>query len=106
MKAVALEEGAGDDEDLEADLPPRPVGRIHSVKVSLAIILVIVSQILGISKVRHVTHSHHLINYQKLTRRQILNQYMWDGGYYRFLLVRLRTSSLFELASSALILDK
>ncbi|KAL5351998.1 hypothetical protein ACLOAV_003862 [Pseudogymnoascus australis] len=69
IKAVALEEGTGEDDDgdLEAELPVRPTARVHSIKVSLAIMLVILTQILGVSK--------------------LLNEYTWDGGYWRFALV-------------------
>lgn len=51
MKAIALEEGVDDDEDIEVELPLRLVVRVYLVKVSLAIILVIVWQTLRISKV-------------------------------------------------------
>lgn len=56
IKAVALEEGTGEDDDgdLEAELPVRPTARVHSIKVSLAIMLVILTQILGVSKVSHL----------------------------------------------------
>lgn len=51
-KAVALEEAEDEDsDDLEKALPPRPEGRVHAIKVSVAIMLVIVSQCLGVSKV-------------------------------------------------------
>lgn len=37
-KAVALEEGADDDDpDLEAGTSPRPILRVHSFKISLAV---------------------------------------------------------------------
>ncbi|KAK9413593.1 hypothetical protein SUNI508_11802 [Seiridium unicorne] len=69
MKAVALEEGEEDDAgDLEANQAPRPAARLHSVKISLAIMLVIITQSLGVSK--------------------LLNQYWWDGHWNRFILVR------------------
>ena len=51
IKAVALEEADGDDEDLEKGLPPRPTNRMHTVKISLAIMLVILTQTLGVAKV-------------------------------------------------------
>jgi hypothetical protein len=55
MKAVAMEEGDDEDDvDLEAELPPRPVARIHTVKISSAIVLVVASQFLGISKVSSI----------------------------------------------------
>lgn len=53
-KAVALEEGTVEDDtpvDLEGNLPPRPAHRIHAVKISLAIMLVILTQSLGVSRV-------------------------------------------------------
>ncbi|KAH6999207.1 glycosyl transferase family group 2-domain-containing protein [Ilyonectria sp. MPI-CAGE-AT-0026] len=63
-KAVALEEGDG--EDVESAVPPRPRLRIHAFKIGFAIMLVIVTQSLAVSK--------------------LLNQYMWDGGKLRFAL--------------------
>lgn len=53
MKAVALEEKDDEDDgdDLEGQVGPRPHARVHTVKVSLAIMLVILTQILGVSKV-------------------------------------------------------
>lgn len=53
IKAAALEERTEEDEDLEAALPPRPMARVHSIKISLAIMLVILTQFLGVSKVQH-----------------------------------------------------
>jgi hypothetical protein len=53
-KAVALEEGTEEDEipvDLEGNLAPRPVHRIHAFKISIAIMLVILTQSLGVSRV-------------------------------------------------------
>jgi hypothetical protein len=51
-KAVALEEGEDDDSpDLEQNLAPRPALRIHAIKISLAIMLVILTQSLGVSRV-------------------------------------------------------
>jgi hypothetical protein len=51
-KAVALEEGLDDDDgDLESNLVPRPVVRVHSIKIGIAIMLVILTQCLGISRV-------------------------------------------------------
>ena len=60
MKAVAMEEGNEENnEDLEAALPPRARPLLHTIKVSLAIVLVIVTQGLGIVKVSQVPiHSH------------------------------------------------
>ncbi|KAL5327520.1 hypothetical protein ACEPPN_005219 [Leptodophora sp. 'Broadleaf-Isolate-01'] len=67
IKAAALEERTEEDEDLEAALPPRPMARVHSIKISLAIMLVILTQFLGVSK--------------------LVNEYSWDGGYLRFLIM-------------------
>ena len=53
-KAVALEEGGDEDEtavDLEGNLAPRPAHRIHAFKISFAIMLVILTQSLGVSRV-------------------------------------------------------
>lgn len=53
-KAVALEEGGDEDEtavDLEGNLAPRPANRIHAFKISFAIMLVILTQSLGVSRV-------------------------------------------------------
>ncbi|KAJ5131968.1 hypothetical protein N7448_006126 [Penicillium atrosanguineum] len=69
-KAVALEEGTEEDEtpvDLEGNLAPRPAHRIHAFKISFAIMLVILTQALGVSR--------------------LINEYAWDGGYIRFALV-------------------
>jgi hypothetical protein len=56
MKAIALEEGENGEEDdgtdLEANQAPRPTARLHAVKISVAIMLVIITQALGVSKVR------------------------------------------------------
>jgi hypothetical protein len=52
MKAIAMEEGDEDEEDVEAGIPPRPITNVASVKVGLAVILVIVTQIAGIANVR------------------------------------------------------
>ncbi|KAL4888330.1 glycosyl transferase family group 2-domain-containing protein [Aspergillus ambiguus] len=81
-KAVALEEGLEDDElDLERNTRPRPVLLVHTLKISLAIMLVIVTQCLGISR--------------------LLNEYLWDGGYTRFALVSfffiVLVTSVFQL---------
>lgn len=52
MKAVALEEGATEeDDDLEGSVPVRPIARLHSVKIALAMMLVVFTQAVGISKV-------------------------------------------------------
>ncbi|PMD21641.1 hypothetical protein NA56DRAFT_625597 [Hyaloscypha hepaticicola] len=67
-KAVALEEGAGEDEDdVEGSLPKRPVSRVHSVKISIAMMLVVFTQAVGISK--------------------LVGEYTWDGRWLPFLLV-------------------
>lgn len=53
-KAVALEEGIEEDNtpvDLEGNLAPRPAHRIHAFKISFAIMLVILTQALGVSRV-------------------------------------------------------
>lgn len=53
-KAVALEEGPEEDNtpvDLEGNLAPRPAHKIHAFKISFAIMLVILTQSLGVSKV-------------------------------------------------------
>lgn len=53
-KAVALEEKTEEDEtpvDLEGNLAPRPAHRIHAFKISFAIMLVILTQSLGVSRV-------------------------------------------------------
>lgn len=53
-KAVALEEGTEEDDtpvDLEGNLAPRPAHRIHAFKISFAIMLVILTQALGVSRV-------------------------------------------------------
>jgi hypothetical protein len=50
MKAVAMEEGE-EDEDVESGIPPRPITNVASIKVGLAMILVIVTQLAGIANV-------------------------------------------------------
>ncbi|KAF4963889.1 hypothetical protein FSARC_8142 [Fusarium sarcochroum] len=67
QRAVALEENEDDNDDLERDAPARPKLKIHAFKISLAIMLVIITQSLGITK--------------------LLNEYYWDGGMARFGLV-------------------
>ncbi|KAJ5986604.1 hypothetical protein N7451_010969 [Penicillium sp. IBT 35674x] len=78
-KAVALEEGEDeDDTDLEAASAPRPAIRIHAFKISFAIMLVILTQSLGVSR--------------------LLNEFSWDGGYTRFaLVVTIPPLALFSL---------
>lgn len=51
---MALEEGVEEDEaplDLEGNLAPRPAHRVHAFKISFAIMLVILTQALGVSRV-------------------------------------------------------
>lgn len=58
MKAVALEEGQEDEStDLEANQAPRPQARLHTLKISIAIMLVIITQSLGVSKVRDLYYA-------------------------------------------------
>ncbi|KAF9890520.1 hypothetical protein FE257_005925 [Aspergillus nanangensis] len=78
-KAVALEEGEDDEQlDLEKNATARPVLRVHSVKISLAIMLVILTQSLGVSR--------------------LLNEYRWDGQFTRFaLVVTMPPLALFSL---------
>ncbi|RHZ63639.1 uncharacterized protein CDV56_109291 [Aspergillus thermomutatus] len=72
-KAVALEEGEEEDApDLEQNAAPRPALRAHAIKISLAIMLVILTQSLGVAR--------------------------WDGGYTRFaLVVTIPPLALFSL---------
>ena len=51
MKAVAMEEGDEDEEEVESGVPPRPITNVASLKIGLAMILVIVTQIAGIANV-------------------------------------------------------
>ncbi|KAL2838983.1 glycosyl transferase family group 2-domain-containing protein [Aspergillus pseudoustus] len=79
-RAVALEERGDEDEepDLEKALAPRPVIRVHAVKISMAIMLVIITQALGVSR--------------------LLREYSWDGNYIRFaLVVTIPPLALFSL---------
>jgi hypothetical protein len=52
-RAVALEERGDEDEepDLEKALAPRPLVRVHAVKITFAIMLVIITQALGVARV-------------------------------------------------------
>lgn len=53
-KAVALENGEEEDDpvvDLEGNMAPRPTHRIHAFKISFAIMLVILTQSLGVARV-------------------------------------------------------
>ncbi|KAL3441664.1 glycosyl transferase family group 2-domain-containing protein [Aspergillus insuetus] len=67
-RAVALEERGDEDEepDLEKALALRPVVRVHAVKITFAIMLVIITQALGVAR--------------------LLREYSWDGNYIRFAL--------------------
>ncbi|KAJ5593912.1 uncharacterized protein N7459_000120 [Penicillium hispanicum] len=78
-KAVALEEGEEEDGvDLEGNVAPRPVLRVHTIKISIAVMLVIITQCLGISR--------------------LLNEFAWDGSYTRFaLVVTIPPLALFSL---------
>ncbi|KAF7712668.1 Glycosyl Transferase Family 2 protein [Penicillium ucsense] len=80
-KAVALEEGTAEDDaqlDLEGKVAPRPAHRIHAVKISLAIMLVILTQSLGVSR--------------------LVNEFAWDGSFIRFaLVVTIPPLALFSL---------
>jgi hypothetical protein len=53
-KAMALEEGTGEEDDLEGLVPTRPVSRVHSLKISLAMMLVVFTQVIGVSKVGYI----------------------------------------------------
>ncbi|KAL2670060.1 hypothetical protein Neosp_014941 [[Neocosmospora] mangrovei] len=66
QRAVALEENEDENEDVEGT-PIRPKLKMHAFKISLAIMLVIITQSLGITK--------------------LLNEYFWDGRASRFGLV-------------------
>ncbi len=58
---MALEEGAGEDEDdVEGSLPKRWVSRVHSIKISIAMMLVVFTQAVGISKVRSGLVQHRI----------------------------------------------
>ncbi|OOQ81930.1 hypothetical protein PEBR_40995 [Penicillium brasilianum] len=80
-KAVALEEGIEEDNtpvDLEGNLAPRPAHRVHAFKISFAIMLVILTQALGVSR--------------------LINEFAWDGSYTRFaLVVTIPPLALFSL---------
>ncbi|KAK7421131.1 hypothetical protein QQZ08_010060 [Neonectria magnoliae] len=66
--AVRMEEGVDDDASiLEGQMPSRPTFRMHSVKMALTTMLVIITQAISVSKV--------------------LNEYLWDGGMLRFALL-------------------
>jgi hypothetical protein len=52
-RAIEVEEGKDDDEDedVENNQPVRPTLRIHSIRIGIVMILVVLTQALGISKV-------------------------------------------------------
>jgi hypothetical protein len=52
-RAIEVEEGKDDDdlEDIENNAPVRPTLRIHSIRIGIVMILVVLTQALGISKV-------------------------------------------------------
>jgi hypothetical protein len=51
-RAIEVEEGKEDDDaDVEGNQPARPVLRVHSVRIGLVMILVLVTQSLGIARV-------------------------------------------------------
>ncbi|KAH8175129.1 glycosyl transferase family group 2 domain-containing protein [Sarocladium implicatum] len=68
-RAIEVEEGKDDDdgEDIENNQPVRPTLRIHSIRIGIVMILVVLTQALGISK--------------------LLREFTWDGDYMRFTLV-------------------
>lgn len=54
---MLLEDGPGEDDDLEAtgtELPPRPISHIHALKVGLAMILVVLTNALAISNASYL----------------------------------------------------
>lgn len=52
-RAIEVEEGKDDDddEDLENNQPVRPTLRVHSIRIGIVMILVVLTQALGVSKV-------------------------------------------------------
>jgi hypothetical protein len=54
QRAVALEEREDEDDDIEMNLPARPRLKTHAFKISIAIMLVIITQSLGVIKVRQL----------------------------------------------------
>lgn len=54
QRAVALEENEDEHEDVEGT-PVRPKLKMHAFKISMAIMLVIITQSLGITKVRRLS---------------------------------------------------
>ncbi|KAH8684988.1 glycosyl transferase family group 2-domain-containing protein [Ilyonectria robusta] len=65
--AIKVEEGEDADEDLEGNPPVRPALRVHSFRIGIVMILVILTQSMGVSK--------------------LLHEFTWDGDYKRFILV-------------------
>lgn len=49
--AIKVEEGEDADEDLEGNPPVRPALRVHSFRIGIVMILVILTQSMGVSKV-------------------------------------------------------
>ncbi|CEI39823.1 unnamed protein product [Fusarium venenatum] len=77
-RSIALEENEDENDDVEMAAPVRPRLKMHAFKVSFAIMLVIVTQSLGVTK--------------------LLNEYYWDGGLARFgLLATIPPLTLFSL---------
>ncbi|KAK0392498.1 hypothetical protein NLU13_1993 [Sarocladium strictum] len=68
-RAIEVEEGKDDDddEDLENNQPVRPTLRVHSIRIGIVMILVVLTQALGVSK--------------------LLRQWSWDGDWMRFILI-------------------
>ncbi|KAI8651093.1 Glyco-trans-2-like domain-containing protein [Fusarium keratoplasticum] len=68
QRAIKVEEGEGEgEEDIEGKQPVRPVLRVHSFRIGVVMILVILTQSVGVSK--------------------LLRQWTWDGDWMRFILV-------------------
>ncbi|RGP78915.1 hypothetical protein FLONG3_2820 [Fusarium longipes] len=77
-RAVALEENEDENNDVEMGIAPRPRLKMHAFKITIAIMLVIITQSLGVTK--------------------LLRQYYWDGGLARFgLLATIPPLTLFSL---------
>ncbi len=55
-RAIEVEEGKEEgEEDVENNLPARPTLRIHSIRIGIVMILVVVTQSLGVSRVSQPT---------------------------------------------------
>lgn len=55
-RAIKVEEGEGEgEEDIEGKQPVRPVLRVHSLRIGVVMILVILTQSVGVSKVSSPT---------------------------------------------------